>query len=362
MKSDALTVAAVADYLQTFAPNALAGDWDNVGLLLGDRQAGVRKVMTCLTVTPESAGEAIAAKAQLIVSHHPVLFRPTQRLTRSSPEGRLLLDLIAAGISVYSPHSAFDNTAGGINDAIARRLGLTDAAPLATRRAKQCKIVAFVPMPTWNASPTRSSARRGQIGQYRECSFRLSGLGTFFGTEATNPAVGQKGRRELVDEWRLEVVCPFERVSQAVAARAASAQYESPPTTSTRCSRRGGDRRGRVGKLPKPMALSALVKRVKSARRRSRCRWWATARSQCRRWRLGVRRAGEFLRDAGHAADVFLRARCLPRLSVGACSGDRGSCQAITPASASASRNSPSACSNSSPRSRSGPARMNPTR
>ena len=112
------TVAVLVDFLKQLAPLETAADWDNVGLLLGDRQAGVRKVMTCLSVTPESAGEAIAAKAQLIVTHHPVLFRPTQRLTRANAEGRMLLDLIGAGISVYSPHSAFDNTAGGINDAL----------------------------------------------------------------------------------------------------------------------------------------------------------------------------------------------------------------------------------------------------
>src|SRR5258708_4402996 len=146
MKPDALTVAAVTDYLQSFAPTSLAGDWDNVGLLLGDRNAGVQKVMTCLTVTPESAAEAVAEKAQLIVTHHPILFRPTQRLIRSSPEGRLLLDLIAAGVSVYSPHSAFDNTAGGINDSLAQRLGLTEVRPLRKGEgAKQCKIVVFVP-------------------------------------------------------------------------------------------------------------------------------------------------------------------------------------------------------------------------
>src|SRR5262245_9834421 len=109
------TVADFLRYLEAFAPRPLAASWDNVGLLLGDRSAAAERVMTCLTVTPDSAAEAIAEQAQLIVTHHPILFRPVQRLTADDPQGRMLLALIRAGSAVYSPHTAFDNTAGGIN-------------------------------------------------------------------------------------------------------------------------------------------------------------------------------------------------------------------------------------------------------
>src|SRR5947209_11124530 len=115
-------LATVIRYLEQFAPPALAEDWDNVGLLLGDPAADVHRAMTCLTVTPECAAEAIEAQAQLIVTHHPVLFRPVKRLTTATAEGRMLLDLVRAGVAVYSPHTAFDNTRDGINDALARRL------------------------------------------------------------------------------------------------------------------------------------------------------------------------------------------------------------------------------------------------
>src|SRR5207249_1968547 len=105
------------------APPQTAAEWDNVGLLLGDRGAGVERVLTCLTVTPDVVAEALEAGVNLIVTHHPVLFRPTKRLTTGNPEGRMLLALVQAGVSVHSPHTAFDNTAGGINDALAARLG-----------------------------------------------------------------------------------------------------------------------------------------------------------------------------------------------------------------------------------------------
>ena len=87
--------------------------------------------VTCLTVTPETAAEAIAGGANLIVAHHPVLFRPAKRLTGATAEGRMLLDLARGGVAVYSPHTAFDNCAGGINDLLAERLGLARSRTLA---------------------------------------------------------------------------------------------------------------------------------------------------------------------------------------------------------------------------------------
>src|SRR4029078_3948591 len=101
-------------------------DWDNIGLLLGDRSVPCQRVMTCLTVTAESVSEAIERQASLIVTHHPIFFRPIQRLTTDTQEGRLLWKLARAGVAVYSPHTAFDNSAMGINARLAERLGLRE--------------------------------------------------------------------------------------------------------------------------------------------------------------------------------------------------------------------------------------------
>src|SRR3954453_16099063 len=120
------TVADIAAELDAFAPRALAAEWDNVGLLLGDPAAPVQRVLTCLTVTPEVAAEAVEAGAQLIVTHHPILFRGSKRLTDATPEGAMLLLLARSGVAVYSPHTAFDNSTGGINDLLASKLGLAE--------------------------------------------------------------------------------------------------------------------------------------------------------------------------------------------------------------------------------------------
>src|SRR5215831_13417218 len=137
-------IAEVTAWLHDFAALELAETWDNVGLLLGDVGATVRKIMTCLTVTPATAAEAIVERAELIVGHHPILFKPVQRLTAETEDGKLLLSLLRAGVAVYSPHTAFDNTVGGINDLLANRLGLTEIKPLRPRDGERpCKVVVF---------------------------------------------------------------------------------------------------------------------------------------------------------------------------------------------------------------------------
>jgi dinuclear metal center YbgI/SA1388 family protein len=128
-----LSVADVAQFLNEFAPQALAESWDNVGLLVGRPDASVKRLMTCLTVTPASAAEAIAERAELIVSHHPLMFQPINRLTSETSQGRLLLDLIGAGIAVFSPHTAFDSAAEGINQRLATGLKLRDIGVLVPR-------------------------------------------------------------------------------------------------------------------------------------------------------------------------------------------------------------------------------------
>ncbi|MEX1097291.1 MAG: Nif3-like dinuclear metal center hexameric protein [Planctomycetales bacterium] len=126
-------IADINAFLREIAPLDLAEEWDNVGLLVGDEGRACGRVMTCLTLTAEVAAEAVREKAQLVVSHHPLLFRPVQRVTAAEPEGRMLLDLIAAGVAVYSPHTGYDSAADGINRQLAELLELRDVAPLRAR-------------------------------------------------------------------------------------------------------------------------------------------------------------------------------------------------------------------------------------
>jgi dinuclear metal center YbgI/SA1388 family protein len=124
------TIDQVATFLDAFAPLCLAESWDNVGLLLGDRQNRAERIMTCLTITDATADEAISQKADLIVAHHPLPFAALKKLTTDSQDGRLLWNLAGARISIYSPHTAFDSAADGINQRLAAGIGLLEIAPL----------------------------------------------------------------------------------------------------------------------------------------------------------------------------------------------------------------------------------------
>ena len=125
-----LTVQDIRAFLDEWAPTRLAEDWDNVGLLVGFPDQRVSRIMACLTTTPKVVEEAVRMRVDLIVSHHPLPFRPLKRLTGETVTGRLLLRLIAAGVAVYSPHTAFDSAAAGINQQLAESLGLLLIQPL----------------------------------------------------------------------------------------------------------------------------------------------------------------------------------------------------------------------------------------
>jgi dinuclear metal center YbgI/SA1388 family protein len=306
-----ITTGDVISFLETFAPLELAASWDNVGLLLGRRDVHVERVMTCLTVTPETAGEAIESGAGLIVSHHPILFRAVKRLTNATPEECTVLDLARQGIAVYSPHTAFDDAPGGINDIISRALKLQHITPLRKRTAAaQCKIVVFVPPDDLTrVSDALFAGGAGRIGQYTQCSFRLQGTGTFFGSESSNPTVGQRGRREEVAEWRLEVVCKADQVAEAIARMRQAHSYEEPafdvyPLQATASAAAGS---GRIGTLPAAVRLNDFAAAVKASLHSSLVQVVGDPSARIERVAILCGSGGELIGDAVCAkADAFL--------------------------------------------------------
>ena len=277
------TVAEVADWLERFAPSHLAESWDNVGLLWGDPAESIDRVMTCLTVTPTTAAEAIRERAGLIVSHHPVLFRETKRIRADLAETGYLWSLARAGVAIASPHTAFDNTRGGINELLCERVGIVEAAPLRPIASRQggtrggpapgpstFKVVVFTPEGDREAVMAGVfAAGAGVIGAYRECSFAIPGEGTFFGTEGSDPTIGQPGRRVTVAELRLEFVSPGHRLANVLAAIRSHHSYEEPaidvyPLHDDRAGLEPRDAvgAGRVGRLESPVGLAEFAASV----------------------------------------------------------------------------------------------------
>ena len=125
-----MQIRDVVTFMQAFAPPQLAEGWDNTGLLVGREEDDAGSVLTCLSLTPDVAQEAVAEGVQLIITHHPVLFRPVQRIAGDTTEGAMLLDLIRAGVAVYSPHTSYDSAGEGINQQWAEAFGLASICPL----------------------------------------------------------------------------------------------------------------------------------------------------------------------------------------------------------------------------------------
>jgi dinuclear metal center YbgI/SA1388 family protein len=304
------TVGIICASLDRFAPPERAAEWDNVGLLLGDPNTEVQRVLTCLTVTPEVVAEAIETGVQLIVTHHPILFRGAKRLSTTSSDGKLLWPLARVGVAVYSPHTAFDNTAGGVNDILARRLGLVDIKPLRPASIEKRKIVVFVPdNDLAKVSDAMFAAGAGIIGQYSQCSFRLPGIGTFFGADSTNPTVGHKGQREEVSEWRLEVVCPDSSLSDVLLAMRKAHSYEEPAYDVYPLKSVGGGQggEGRIGGWKNALSPSEVAKQVKTLLSAGAVQVVGDEGASIRRLAIACGAAGEFLSDAQRArADAFL--------------------------------------------------------
>lgn len=127
-------LAQIESYLQSIAPLALAEDWDNVGLLSGNPQSKVERIMTCLTLSAVTVAESIAGQADLVITHHPLPFRPVNRIVTSTTTGKYLWELTRAGIAIYSPHTAWDNAKQGINAQLAQMVGLVDVQPMKPAR------------------------------------------------------------------------------------------------------------------------------------------------------------------------------------------------------------------------------------
>ena len=305
------TVADLTAYFSRFAPPTTAATWDNVGLLIGDATGPAKRILTCLTVTPNVVAEAVAENVDAIVSHHPVLFRGVKTLSSQTAEGRLLLPLLRAGIAVYSPHTAFDDCYGGINDDLCERLGLIDVAPLRVANPGEFgeyKLVVFVPeSDLTTVADALFAAGAGKIGNYEQCSFRTPGTGTFFGNDAAKPAIGQRGQREDVPEFRLEVVVPKSCIERVVTALRKSHRYEEPAYDMYPLHNPNGTGTGRVGKLPVPQTLASLAQFTAKALSASMVQIVGSPERRIVRVAIACGAAGEYLPDAiRENADVFL--------------------------------------------------------
>jgi len=214
-------------YLERIAPLELQESYDNSGLLIGTRNTEINKVLITLDITDEVVDEAIAEKCELIIAHHPLIFKGIKRLNRNSLTERLLVKLIKADISVYAIHTNLDNVKPGVNEILSENLGLKNKSILAPLDGNLQKLVTFCPLEHENqVREAMFSAGAGHIGNYDKCSYNLQGEGTFRALEGTDPFVGKKNELHFEKEVRIESVVPQFKMNEVLKAMTAAHPYE----------------------------------------------------------------------------------------------------------------------------------------
>jgi dinuclear metal center YbgI/SA1388 family protein len=248
-------------------PPDLAEDWDNVGLQVGDPTATVERVLVALDPGGAAVSAAAAHGAQLLVTHHPLLFKPLRRLTPDDPVGRVVWQAVRSGVAIAAVHTNLDVAADGLNRWLADRLELAGAEPLLSPPGHLLKLAVFVPVDHAEAvAAALFAGGAGQLGGYDQCSFQASGIGTFRPGPDTTPFIGKTGQRERVEEVRLETIVPQRRLSKVLDKLINAHPYEEVAYDLIPLANQlPGVGLGRIGRLAEPMSLAALADRVKTA-------------------------------------------------------------------------------------------------
>jgi dinuclear metal center YbgI/SA1388 family protein len=257
----------IMDAMDKLAPRHLAEEWDNVGLLLGSPAQAINKVRIALDVTESVVTRAIADQVDMLIAHHPVIFKGLQQIRTDLPQGRLVAALLKADIAVYASHTNLDIADKGVNDVLARCFGLEAVEPLTVSSTESlCKLVVFVPHS--HADEVRKAiagAGAGNIGNYSHSSFQTTGTGTFLPLAGANPYIGQQGRLECVEEVRLETILPERILRRVIKAMLKVHPYEEAAYDIFPVKNHGKVYGlGRIGKLTSPLTLEKFAHMVKA--------------------------------------------------------------------------------------------------
>lgn len=261
-----VTVADVLGALEQRAPARLAEDWDNVGLQVGNPQGPVRRVLTALEVTDAVLAEAVSLQADLVVSHHPLIFRPLRHVRLDDPVAQRVARALQAGVAVAALHTNFDIARGGLNDLLAAEIGLRKVTVLDNVRPEAVfKLAVFVPATHLEAvHEAVCGAGAGHIGKYSDCTFRVPGTGTFRPLPGADPYLGEIGEREEAAEVRLETIVPEGRLEPAIRAMLAAHPYEEVAYDVFRLDNPGVPQGlGCLGSLPETIGLQQLAELVR---------------------------------------------------------------------------------------------------
>ena len=242
-----------------------AESWDAVGLVCGDPDEPVERVLLAVDAVPATVAEALSTRSQLLVTHHPLLLTPVHGVPADDPKGALVHRLIRAGVAHFVAHTNADVADPGVSDALAERIGLSGLRPLEAQADEPFdKLVVYVP--TGDAPrlvEALAEAGAGAVGDYDRCAWTTEGIGTFRPLDGADPTIGRVGEIERVAETRVEMVVPSRCRRAVVEAVRAAHPYEEPAFDLLAASPIPGRRgTGRVGELAKSVSLHEFVAQV----------------------------------------------------------------------------------------------------
>lgn len=222
-----MKVSEITSYLESIAPTVLQEGYDNAGLITGSGSWECKGIMVCLDATEEVIAEAFSKNCNLVIAHHPIVFKGLKKITGNNYVERAIIAAIKNDIAIYAIHTNLDNVIHGVNGMIADKIGLKNRSVLMAKEQLLQKLVVYVPVTGKdNLLEALFKAGAGNIGQYSECSFSGSGTGSFRGGKDSNPYVGKPGERHYENEERVEVVFPAWLKKQVIAAMKSAHPYE----------------------------------------------------------------------------------------------------------------------------------------
>lgn len=262
-----MLIADIISALERFAPLPLQEDFDNSGLQVGSKSVECKGVLLCVDVTPVIIEEAIAKGCNLIVSHHPLLFKGLKRITGATLVEQMILKAISANIAIYSCHTSADNAFNGVSWKMAELLGLKNVRTLSRQGDKVMKLSVMVP--TKHLDEVRLAlfnAGAGKLGNYDSCSFTSKGEGTFRALDGANPYVGNVQELHCEPEIRLDVILPKWLKSEVEQALRGSHPYEEPAYEFISLENKSSDTGlGTIGQYDEAIAPRDLIEKIKNA-------------------------------------------------------------------------------------------------
>ncbi len=306
-----MKLSQLTAYLETVAPPAYQEDYDNSGLIVGHPDQEINQVLISLDCIEAVVDEAIATNCQVIISHHPIVFKGLKRFNGKTYVERVVEKAIRHNIALYAIHTNLDSVLTGVNAKICEVIGLDDLRILSPKQGLLKKLVTYVP--TNHVDQVRNAlfhAGAGNIGNYSECSFNADGKGTFKGNEDSDPYVGEPGQRHTEAETRIETIYPANLESKILMALMLAHPYEEVAYdlyNLTNQHQQVGS--GMVGELEQPMEANEFLYHLKEKMQATVIRHTALTGKKIKKVAVCGGSGGFLLKHAiGAGADIFITA------------------------------------------------------